>query len=361
MKRLAETIFGNIEFPESEEYEEFRYKLSILALIFAGLTSSLFAGLAKAGALGQFNEIQIYVIFAHAVLMFASWLVLRGRKRMYVTISWFSFLVTFADVLSYFLLVENDAVRVFWFLNFIPGTYLLVGHLFGAVMTFVCVFGIVLANPFSADPLSPNSVATTIMSMLFFAVLHHAFAKRSDHLYNRLQVSNERLREMATRDMLTNVLNSHAYYEVSDSQIQVARRQGTPYSVLFIDLDHFKSINDTYGHAAGDHVLLSVANCLTQSLRASDVLGRVGGEEFSAFLPNTDAKGAAALAELIRSNLEMLMPSIGENVLKVTASIGVAANGHAGQTMFDLQRQADQAMYRAKTAGRNRVSSIHQE
>ncbi|MFM7524281.1 MAG: GGDEF domain-containing protein, partial [Betaproteobacteria bacterium] len=175
---------------------------------------------------------------------------------------------------------------------------------------------------------------------------------------SRLQDSNERLRLMATRDMLTNVLNSHAYYEVSDSQIQVARRKGVPYSVLFIDLDYFKSVIDTHGHAAGDIVLKSVADCLVRSLRASDVLGRVGGEEFSVFLPNTDGGGAMALAEAIRRNIEILMPSTGEQILKITASIGVARNSPSEQTILDIQKQADQAMYRAKAAGRNRVSSL---
>lgn len=140
--------------------------------------------------------------------------------------------------------------------------------------------------------------------------------------------------------------------------IEVARRQRTPYAVLFVDLDHFKSINDTHGHAAGDVVLKSVADCLARSLRASDALGRIGGEEFSIFLPNTDAAGAAKLAENIRSAIESLMPSIGERSLKVTASIGVARNSHSEQTMLEIQKTADQAMYRAKAAGRNRVSSV---
>lgn len=141
--------------------------------------------------------------------------------------------------------------------------------------------------------------------------------------------------------------------------ISVAQRQRQPYSVLFIDLDHFKLANDTHGHAAGDIVLKSVAECLTRSLRASDALGRVGGEEFSDFLPNTNADGAVALAEAIRRNIEMLMPSTGEQNLKITASIGVARNSHSEQTMLDIQKQADQAMYRAKAAGRNRVSSLN--
>jgi len=134
---------------------------------------------------------------------------------------------------------------------------------------------------------------------------------------------------MATRDMLTGVLNARAYYEICDSLINLATRNSTPYSVLFIDLDHFKSINDNYGHAAGDIVLRSVANCIQGGLRNSDVMGRIGGEEFSVFLPNTDAIAATQVAEQLRQSIEVLMPSFGDRQLKITASIGVARNHHS--------------------------------
>lgn len=161
---------------------------------------------------------------------------------------------------------------------------------------------------------------------------------------------------MASHDMLTGVLNARAYYEVCDRLIHVARRSGNPYSVLFIDLDHFKTINDSYGHAAGDVVLKAVAECLTKAIRHSDALGRIGGEEFSVFLPNTDEEGAATLAENIRHAVESLRPEIEERHLRVTASIGVAADQDRVQSMLEIQQNADRAMYEAKAEGRNRVS-----
>jgi diguanylate cyclase (GGDEF)-like protein len=163
---------------------------------------------------------------------------------------------------------------------------------------------------------------------------------------------------MATHDMLTGVLNARAYYEVCDQMIRIAKRSHTPYAVLFVDLDHFKSINDTHGHAAGDVVLKSVADCLAKTLRGSDALGRIGGEEFSIFLPATEIAGAREVAETIRTSVEALMPSIGDKKIKITASIGIAKNQHSDQAMLEIQQQADQAMYVAKSRGRNRVSSF---
>jgi diguanylate cyclase (GGDEF)-like protein len=163
---------------------------------------------------------------------------------------------------------------------------------------------------------------------------------------------------MATRDPLTGMLNARSYYEICEGLIKLAHRNKTPYSVLFVDLDHFKSINDTYGHAAGDLVLKAVADCLTNNLRESDVLGRIGGEEFSIFLPNTSFVDALNLAEHMRFSIESIMPDVGEGKRKITASIGVAKNEHSEQSMLEIQQQADIAMYRAKAAGRNRVSYL---
>ena len=128
--------------------------------------------------------------------------------------------------------------------------------------------------------------------------------------------------------------------------------------MLFIDLDHFKRINDQYGHEAGDIVLKSVGTKLTEIARQSDVVGRIGGEEFAVLLPHTDQDGALNLAEKVRAEIEALMPDIGPQTLKITASIGVAWSGHVTQSIAAVQKRADEAMYEAKKAGRNRVTSI---
>ena len=130
--------------------------------------------------------------------------------------------------------------------------------------------------------------------------------------------------------------------------------------MLFIDLDHFKSVNDTYGHAAGDTVLKTVARCLGQIIRKSDALGRIGGEEFSVFMPNTSREGALQLAEAARQAVEALNPSIGDKNLRVTASIGVAHCNSFVEGMQAIQQRADKAMYVAKSQGRNRVSALNE-
>ncbi len=128
--------------------------------------------------------------------------------------------------------------------------------------------------------------------------------------------------------------------------------------MLFIDLDHFKSINDTYGHAVGDDVLRAVAQTLKDTVRRSDLVGRIGGEEFSVFLPNTQLQGAQQLAETLRVAIENIDIQVEGVRLKITASIGVAAKTFAQESMQVIQQHADQAMYEAKRGGRNRVSTF---
>lgn len=171
----------------------------------------------------------------------------------------------------------------------------------------------------------------------------------------KLSDINKQLNYLASHDVLTDLLNSRTYYTVCEKMIKIAHREGSPFSVLFADLDHFKSVNDTYGHEAGDTVLKKVSACIIKNCRSCDIVGRIGGEEFSIFLPNTDCDGAVKLAETLRGRIEELMPKVNGKPVKVTISIGVAFSPPRYDTITDIQNAADCAMYRAKREGRNRV------
>lgn len=174
-----------------------------------------------------------------------------------------------------------------------------------------------------------------------------------------LEQANKKLKFMANHDPLTELLNARAYYEIANSLIRIAHRDGVNLSVLFIDLDHFKSINDRFGHDAGDAVLKAVSACLAANIRESDVVGRVGGEEFSICLPNTDQDGAMIITEKIRQKIEGLELNINNMMLRITTSIGVASNIGYYESINEIQKDADKAMYKAKSEGRNRVSCLN--
>ncbi len=165
-----------------------------------------------------------------------------------------------------------------------------------------------------------------------------------------LRQESDSLRSLATIDPLTGLLNRRHFAVVADEAV----RRGGGRAMLILDLDQFKSINDSHGHAAGDAVLVAVAGWINASVRDGDLVGRIGGEEFAILLPRVDQDAAIATAERIRAAIEAgAVPFDGE-WLRTTVSIGIALVGIA-RTHEDSLRRADSALYRAKDGGRNRV------
>jgi diguanylate cyclase (GGDEF)-like protein len=160
----------------------------------------------------------------------------------------------------------------------------------------------------------------------------------------------------ATHDRLTGVVNRESVLAELVNEVERASRYGKPLAVAFIDIDRFKPINDTYGHNSGDAVLRQIANRVSENIRASDVFGRYGGEEFMLVLPETTADEAIILAEQLRT-LVMQEPLViaGDQRLQVTVSIGIAGGRGAQLQADSLVDQADAAMYAAKSLGRNRT------
>jgi len=172
-----------------------------------------------------------------------------------------------------------------------------------------------------------------------------------------LERDAERMHEMATHDGLTGCINRITFDAMLVNALQRARRADEPLSLVMLDLDHFKAVNDAWGHRTGDEVLRRCASTVQAQLRASDVLARVGGEEFSVLLPDTDLQGAAHVAETVRMAVQALaIDNLQGGSIRVSVSAGVASTqGPDGPTADQLYQSADAALYAAKAAGRNRV------
>lgn len=167
----------------------------------------------------------------------------------------------------------------------------------------------------------------------------------------------KRLYEATVRDKLTGVYNRHFLDERLVSELSYAKRNGTPLSVLFVDADHFKKVNDTYGHAGGDAVLVALGKLLLASMRSEDIVARYGGEEFVLAIRGNSPASVLGLAERIRADVQALEVAHEDKTIKFTVSIGVAA--HSAERELDdvaaLLALADGALYKAKEQGRNRV------
>jgi two-component system cell cycle response regulator len=177
-------------------------------------------------------------------------------------------------------------------------------------------------------------------------------AGRTTVLQQELVDQARRMEALVCEDPLTGLVNRRSILTQLAGMVSGARRHGRPLSVAIVDIDHFKAVNDTHGHAAGDTVLVGVARALRSYLRAEDQLGRLGGEEFLALLPDADGEAVATATEKLRAEVAALACRHGEIAIDVTISVGWATWG--GEPAEELLRRADEALYAAKDGGRDR-------
>lgn len=224
-----------------------------------------------------------------------------------------------------------------------------------------------ITSVLAAILLSPQLSAQNWPSLFAFVVFTAAIGVSSAYT-NRKQLeqierqhvqllkSEALLRDLSVRDSLTGLYNRRYMEESFDRELDRARRKETPLAVIMIDVDHFKALNDTYGHVTGDSTLKFIADFLLGSIRSSDIACRYGGDEFILILPECSRKEAAERAESMRttfSSAEVRLPE--QTISKLTLSFGVSALPQDGSTREELIASADAALYAAKQAGRNRV------
>jgi diguanylate cyclase (GGDEF)-like protein/PAS domain S-box-containing protein len=198
----------------------------------------------------------------------------------------------------------------------------------------------------------------------FYDLVMSPLYDRRKHQIGRLLVlrdiserkhAEEELRRLATTDSLTGMFNRGHFLELSKREVGRALRYHRPLSLMMIDIDHFKRINDNYGHDAGDRVLQTFALVGRDQIRDVDIFGRIGGEEFAILLPDTDFSSAGEVAERLRREVERTGVAVRDETVKITISIGVSTVSASIQNLDSLMTSADKALYKAKWEGRNRV------
>ncbi|MEO6014088.1 MAG: sensor domain-containing diguanylate cyclase [Devosia sp.] len=164
------------------------------------------------------------------------------------------------------------------------------------------------------------------------------------------------LQQIAKQDAMTGALTRRGFFAEVEKEFLRGSRYDRPSALVVIDVDHFKSINDRYGHPAGDALLVSIANACMATMRRSDVFGRIGGEEFGLLLPETEAREAYEAAERIRRSVESTIVQVGGAEVRATVSLGIAPLPAASETVSTWFNEADIALYESKQFGRNRTS-----
>lgn len=204
-----------------------------------------------------------------------------------------------------------------------------------------------------------SGIASTIASTLIFSQTYQLSQTKTklENLNERLLFMQKKLRKQAETDSLTGLANRRSFFSSLQKEISRHQRHQHPLSMLLIDIDHFKKVNDSFGHIAGDHVLQELAITLEDSVREHDLVARTGGEEFCALLPETKRDEAADMAERIRQSVKsvhMECKICNAPMIKITVSIGVAEIA-SGEDVDKFYNRVDMALYCAKNAGRNCV------
>jgi diguanylate cyclase (GGDEF)-like protein len=216
-------------------------------------------------------------------------------------------------------------------------------------------------RPFSQILQDVNEELSSLNTSYEYLVLELREAKeKAEMLANELQNANRRLLDLAFRDGLTGLYNHRYFQEEMDRELDRVQRYERSFSLIIFDIDHFKQVNDTFGHPAGDDVIIAISRAAEKSIRMSDVLARYGGEEFAVILPEATFSDAKEVAERIRRDIEKLTVQVSGKEIKVTVSVGYTSYRHRShiKEKGPIISLADRALYTAKQSGRNAVFAM---
>lgn len=350
---LQNFLYSGFGFNEEENHLKFQFKMLNSILLISAFFSAL-VGVLSDLKINDVGEIHTKVNYVYSLLSLVLIFLLRREKKSYRVVSHALLLSSLFTFTSDLIFVPQDEFRIVWFYLLIFVAFILAGKKSGLLYTLVSIVIIIAANTFIELHISEIGINTAILGLMIGSLLSLTYTSRISAYEKSLKELNENLKELAFTDGLTGIINRRSFDELSAHYFETAKRDKIGLSLLILDIDFFKKVNDNYGHHVGDLLLIEFVNTIKPLLRKSDNFGRIGGEEFGILLFHTDANGALALAEKIHEALKSISFECSGEYIGVTCSIGISQIKQSDRSFHELFERADKGLYRAKAEGRNR-------
>ncbi len=348
---------SGFEFESTELLLKFRFRLLNTCLLVA-ISFAFLVGLLHDLGLHNTGDFHSKVNYLYSLSSFGLLIWLRQNKQNFKKVSESLILVSLITFTSALIFVVEDQFRIIWFYIAVFLAYTVIGNRAGVITTLVSIAIIVLCFMVFELGFSQVTLQGSLIGLLISSVLASVHVRKIAEFETILLNKNRELEVLATVDGLTGVMNKRMFNEMAAKYLEAAERTEKPLSLLYLDLDFFKKVNDQHGHQVGDIMLIKFTDVVGKCLRKSDLLGRVGGEEFAIVLFETTVDDAAAVAEKIRSRVQESSYQYDNNLVEVTTSIGISHFESGEDTLDTIQKRADKALYQAKNLGRNRVEII---
>lgn len=325
---------------------------SLIRLIFAatGLTLGVFCALQFMAGNYLFASFELV---GTGILLWGAWRIVRVRNLL----PWiYLYLLPTFSFLLYIIVIPNASKTAFVWVYSIPVlSYLLLGRKRGSLVSLPFVLGALALYLYTYPVRLDAEGLIDLGNAVFCGVMILVFV----YLYETRRASaHQQLQRMARTDALTGVASRGSFQQSLEQSIREAQRKQSKLVLVILDVDHFKAVNDQYGHDAGDQALRHICTTLSERLRASDTLGRLGGEEFGLLLRDTGHAAAEPLVDLLREQIASKPLVYGEQQILLSVTLGLAEWPADGQTVEQLYRCADQRLYCGKQQGRNRTISL---
>ena len=351
---LNNFLYSGFKFGGDEDLLQFKFKMLNSIFIIIAFFSALFGLLSDLG-INDIGPIHSKVNYVYSFLTVMLIFFLRLSKENYLLTVHSLLIISLLTFTSALIFVPQDEFRIIWFYLLILVAYMISGKTSGILYTLASIVIILTVNFFVDLQLSQVAINSGVLGLLIGSFLSNVYTNKITNYENSLKQQNSSLNVLASTDYLTGIMNRRMFNEISEHYFQTAQKNELNLTLLLLDLDHFKKVNDTYGHQAGDLLLIRFVETVENILTKSDIFSRIGGEEFAILLSQINREDAYDLAEKIRKEVENITINYeGQNVF-VRTSIGITRNGPTDTSFDDMFSRSDMALYKAKKEGRNQT------